>query len=211
MLCGIHIYYNYLFAGIVQISVSAAGLLSICWAPVAYIKSNWEEGGSKLCKYVALVALFIKYIFLVSCRIFSIALIAAYSTALVYMFIGIRWLSMLYVTFSLDFNEPTDITQQFPLFNVVRAALYVFVDIDFTRNKTCRLFYSIGIQANFIGTDITIIILTLNLLLGSDSKGDLGSVVIPYYGTIASLIFIFGVYPTFLWCIGERKTICLKM
>ena len=102
-------------------------------------------------------------------------------------------------------------TQKFPLFNVVRAALYVLVDIAFIRNKTSRLLYSIGIQSIFIGIDITIITATLALLLDSDSNGDEGSFFIPYFGTIASFIFIFGVYPTFLWCIGAIETICPNM
>ena len=176
----------------------AAGIASLSWAPVAYSKSNWKEGRSKCRKYFTQFALFIVYLILITPRLIVLtALVGAPFWLFIYFFI--RWLILLWFTIRVDNDVDFSsnlIADQKVLINVCRAALYVIVDVDFTRNNPYRLFYSIGAEAIML---IEFVLVMLSLLYADG----VFSFVITLLGTFVILVHTAFIYPAFLWCVGS--------
>ena len=192
-MCDINVYYNYLLAGIVQLLSVAAGIASLSWAPVVYSKSNWKEGGSKCRKYFTQFALFIVYIILISPRLIVLMMMAAVPVVL-FIYIFVRWLTLAWFTNrvdnDVDFSSNLNADQKV-FINVCRAALYVIIDINFTRNNPYRLFYSIGVKAIML---TEFVLLMLSMFYASDVFSLLNLVIFIHTAFI---------YPAFLWCVGS--------
>ena len=151
-------------------------------------------------KYIAQAALFVVYIILLAPRVFALTRMAAYSTIVVYIYVGVRWLIMVVFTIKVDCDAGDDFSGdecKVGLLNMCRAALYVFVDIDFNRENTYRWFYSIGVQVIMLIECAYVIDLTWHMpRRGLDEYYQ--CVDIPMYGTVATIVFMFLIYPVFL-------------
>ena len=127
------------------------------------------------------------------------------SAIYVYTIFGIRLLAMCLITF--QFDNDVDFSSGWTgdrkvFINICRAALYVFVDVNFTRNKPYRLFYVIGVQAIMFIESVYVIILALLINDEHDNVYLDNLLVLPFCGTFAILVHTVCCYRVFLCCVG---------
>ena len=179
----------------------AAGIASLSWAPVAYSKSNWKEGGSKCRKYLTQFALFIVYVTLITPRL-TVLMMLAFVPAVLFIYIFVRWLTLLWFTNRVDSDVDFSsnlIADQKILINACRAAVYVIVDINFTRNNPYRLFYSIGVEAIML----TEFVLLMLWLLHTGDGFSFPFFLLTVFGTFVIVVHSALIYPAFLWYVGS--------
>lgn len=182
------------FAAGIQIASCAFGVLSMSWAPVAYVKAHWNQDLDRMIKYRRMARLFIWYFFVVGARVIAFTLIAAYSTAAVYGFIFIHWLLLSVCIYFEGKNAMfCNKTWQQNIFKVIRAILCEFIYMDFSKeppNLFCAFFYIVMFIENII-----ILVLWCSLTDIQDVNPNYGYVI--YF---TAIMFIVGLVACYWYC-----------
>ena len=134
-----------LFAVYYQYARCLLSLVSLSYAPVAYVKSLKSQPDKKV-SWMKLTGMFFWYALVVSTRVVAFTTLAAYSTYAVFGFAFILWVLMLTCVCCVD-NEPWFASQWGPwkkcFFQLCRAILFEFIYMDFSSNNTSnRSFFS---------------------------------------------------------------------